>query len=91
MIFFVKIFPRNFYGLPQGRKYYFENLKINKEEYLSNNIFAENLIDELHLTITDITGGENPISFVELLRKFVIIDDHTVNNVRFIVAKLERK
>ena len=49
-------------------------------------MISDGLIDRLYLTITDVTGGENPISFVALLRDFVIESDETEGGTRFITA-----
>lgn len=67
-------------------KLYGENILVEAGPALLTEMIAAGLIDELHLTITQITGGDNPISFVELLRNFVITSDESVTGTRFISA-----
>lgn len=65
---------------------YGENILVEAGPTLLTEMIKENLIDRLELTITNIAGGENQISFVELLRNFVIESDETISQTRFISA-----
>ena len=69
------------------RQLHGENILIEAGPALLTEMINEGLIDELHLTITEITGGENQISFVELLRNFLITSDEKLDGTRFITAK----
>lgn len=67
-------------------KLYGENILVEGGPALLTSMISDGLIDHLYLTITDVTGGENPISFVALLRDFVIESDETEAGTRFITA-----
>ena len=68
------------------KKTYGENILVEAGPALLTEMIKDKLIDDLYLTITDVTGGDEPISFVELLRSFIVIDDEVIDGTRFITA-----
>ena len=53
---------------------------------LLNAFIAEGLIDQLEISITQVTGGDHIISLVDALRGFEITNDETVGDTRFVTA-----
>ena len=64
-----------------------ENILVEAGPALLSEMISAGLIDELYLTITDVQGGENQISLVDLMRDFVITSDENIAGTRFVTAK----
>jgi dihydrofolate reductase len=53
-------------------------------------LMNENLIDELHLSLTSVSGGENRADYNELLQRFSDVTQSKIDDTEFFLAKSPR-
>lgn len=73
-------------GLQRAKRLFGENILIEAGPEIIHALIDKGLIDCLELSITDVTGGENPIDVDALLLKFSQHDEVVRDNTRFITA-----
>ena len=55
-----------------------------------DNLILNQALDGIYLSITSVTGGENPIDIAALLGNFVEIDRQDVEGTQFIEARTRK-
>ena len=77
-------------ALVKGMKKFGENVLVESGPSLINELLINNVLDGIYLSITSVTGGENPIDVAELLENFPEIDREEVEGTQFIEARKRR-
>ena len=74
-------------ALVKGMKKFGENVLVESGPSIIDELLLNKVIDGIYLSITSITGGENPIDIAALLGNFVEIDRQEVDGTQFIEAR----
>ena len=74
-------------ALAKGMKKFGENVLVESGSSIIDELLLNKVIDGIYLSITSITGGENPIDIAALLGNFVEIDRQEVDGTQFIEAR----
>ena len=74
-------------ALAKGMKKFGENVLVESGPSIIDELLVNKVIDGIYLSITSITGGENPIDIAALLGNFVEIDRQEVDGTQFIEAR----
>ena len=77
-------------ALVKGMKKFGENVLVESGPSLVNELLINNVLDGIYLSITSVTGGENPIDVAALLENFTEIDREEVEGTKFIAARKRR-
>jgi len=73
-------------ALEKAKREFGPDILVEAGPELLNAFIAEGLIDQLEISITQVTGGDHIISLVDALRGFEITNDETVGDTRFVTA-----
>ena len=74
-------------ALAKGIKKFGENVLVESGPSIIDELLLNKVLDGIYLSITSITGGENPIDIAALLGNFVEIDRQEVEGTQFIEAR----
>ena len=74
-------------ALAKGMKKFGENVLVESGPSIIDELLLNKVLDGIYLSITSITGGENPIDIAALLGNFVEIDRQEVDGTQFIEAR----
>ena len=74
-------------ALAKGMKKFGENVLVESGPSIIDELLLNKVLNGIYLSITSITGGENPIDIAELLGNFVEIDRQEVDGTQFIEAR----
>ncbi len=74
-------------ALAKGMKKFGENVQVESGPSIIDELLLNKVLDGIYLSITSITGGENPIDIAALLGNFVEIDRQEVDGTQFIEAR----
>jgi riboflavin biosynthesis pyrimidine reductase len=74
-------------ALAKGVKKFGDNVLVESGPSLIDELLLNQALDGIYLSITAVTGGENPIDIAALLGNFVEIDRQEVEGTQFIEAK----
>ena len=74
-------------ALAKGMKKFGENVLVESGPSIIDELLLNKVLEGIYLSITSITGGENPIDIAALLGNFVEIDRQEVDGTQFIEAK----
>ena len=77
-------------ALAKGMKKFGENVLVESGSSIIDELLLNKVIDGIYLSITSITGGENPIDIAALLGNFVEIDRQEVDGTQFIEARKQK-
>ena len=77
-------------ALAKGMKKFGENVLVESGPSIIDELLLNKVIDGIYLSITSITGGENPIDIAALLGNFVEIDRQEVDGTQFIKARKQK-
>ena len=77
-------------ALAKGMKKFGENVLVESGPSIIDELLVNKVIDGIYLSITSITGGENPIDIAALLGNFVEIDRQEVDGTQFIEARKQK-
>ena len=74
-------------ALAKGIKKFGENVLVESGPSIIDELLLSKALDGIYLSITSVTGGENPIDIAALLGNFVEIDRKDVEGTQFIEAR----
>lgn len=74
-------------ALAEGIKKFGENVLVESGPSIIHELLLCKVLDGIYLSVTSITGGENPIDIAALLRNFAEIDRKEVEGTQLIEAK----
>jgi riboflavin biosynthesis pyrimidine reductase len=74
-------------ALAKGVKKFGASVLVESGPSLIDDLLLNNALDGIHLSITSVTGGENPIDIAALLANFAEIERHEVDGTQFIEAR----
>jgi len=74
-------------ALAKGVKKFGENILVESGPSLIDQLLLNNVLDGIYLSITSVTGGENPIDIAALLENFAEIDRKDLEGTQFIEAR----
>jgi riboflavin biosynthesis pyrimidine reductase len=74
-------------ALSKGVKKFGENVLVESGPSIIDELLLNKVLDGIYLSITSVTGGENPIDIAALLGNFVEIDRRKVEGTQFIEAR----
>jgi riboflavin biosynthesis pyrimidine reductase len=74
-------------ALAKGVKKFGDNVLVESGPSLIEELLLNKALDGIYLSITAVTGGQNPIDIAALLGNFVEIDRQEVEGTQFIEAK----
>ena len=74
-------------AIEKAKREFGSDILVEAGPALLNEFLKAELIDQLEISVTPITGGENLIDLNEALRGFEITNDQVVNETRFVTAK----
>jgi len=74
-------------ALAKGVKKFGENVLVESGPSIINELLLNKVLDGIYLSITSVTGGENPIDIAALLGNFVEIERQEVEGTQFIEAR----
>jgi riboflavin biosynthesis pyrimidine reductase len=74
-------------ALAKGIKKFGENVLVESGPSIIDELLLNRSLDGIYLSITSVTGGENPIDIAALLGNFDEIDRKEVEGTQFIEAK----
>ena len=77
-------------ALAKGMKKFGENVQVESGPSIIDELLLNKVLDGIYLSITSITGGENPIDIAALLGNFVEIDRQEVDGTQFIKARKQK-
>ena len=77
-------------ALAKGIKKFGENVLVESGPTIINDLLLNKVLDGIYLSITSVTGGENPIDIAALLGNFVEIDRQDVEGTQFIEARTRK-
>ena len=77
-------------ALTKGMKKFGENVLVESGPSIIDELLLNKVLDGIYLSITSITGGENPIDIAALLGNFVEIDRQEVDGTQFIEARKQK-
>jgi hypothetical protein len=74
-------------ALAKGVAKFGENVLVESGPAIIEELIASRALDGIYLSITEITGGENPIDIAALLEKFDQINRQQIEGTEFIEAR----
>jgi riboflavin biosynthesis pyrimidine reductase len=74
-------------ALAKGVAKFGENVLVESGATVIEDLIASRALDGIYLSITEITGGENPIDIAALLEKFDQINRQQIEGTEFIEAR----
>ena len=74
-------------ALAKGIKKFGDNVLVESGPAIIDELLLNKVLDGIYLSITSITGGENPIDIAALLGNFVEIDRQEVEGTQFIEVR----
>ena len=74
-------------ALAKGIKKFGDNVLVESGPAIIDELLLNKVLDGIYLSITSVTGGENPIDIAALLGNFVEIDRQEVEGTQFIEAR----
>ena len=74
-------------ALAKGIKKFGENVLVESGPSIIDELLLSKALDGIYLSITSVTGGENPIDIAALLGNFVDIKRQEIEGTQFIEAK----
>ena len=77
-------------ALAKGIKKFGENVLVESGPTIIDDLLINKVLDGIYLSITSVTGGENPIDIAALLGNFVEIDRQEVEGTQFIEARKQK-
>jgi len=77
-------------ALAKGIKKFGENVLVESGPTIIDDLLINKVLDGIYLSITSVTGGENPIDIAALLGNFVEIDRQDVEGTQFIEARTRK-
>ena len=77
-------------ALAKGMKKFGENVLVESGPSIIDELLLNKVLNGIYLSITSITGGENPIDIAALLGNFVEIDRQEVDGTQFIKARKQK-
>lgn len=77
-------------ALAKGMKKFGENVLVESGPSIIDELLLNKVLDGIYLSITSITGGENPIDIAALLGNFVEIDRQKIEGTQFIEARKQK-
>ena len=77
-------------ALAKGIKKFGENVLVESGPTIIDDLLLNKVLDGIYLSITSVTGGENPIDIAALLGNFVEIDRQEVEGTQFIEARKQK-
>jgi riboflavin biosynthesis pyrimidine reductase len=77
-------------ALAKGIKKFGENVLVESGPTIIDDLLLNKVLDGIYLSITSVTGGENPIDIAALLGNFVEIDRQDVEGTQFIEARTRK-
>ncbi len=77
-------------ALAKGVKKFGENVLVESGPTIIDDLLINKVLDGIYLSITSVTGGENPIDIAALLGNFVEIDRQDVEGTQFIEARTRK-
>jgi len=77
-------------ALAKGIKKFGENVLVESGPTIIDDLLLNKVLDGIYLSITSVTGGENPINIAALLGNFVEIDRQEVEGTQFIEARKQK-
>ena len=77
-------------ALAKGVKKFGENVLVESGPTIIDDLLIDKVLDGIYLSITSVTGGENPIDIAALLGNFVEIDRQDVEGTQFIEARTRK-
>jgi len=77
-------------ALAKGIKKFGENVLVESGPTIIDDLLLNKVLDGIYLSITSVTGGENPIDIAALLENFVEIDRQEVEGTQFIEARKQK-
>jgi riboflavin biosynthesis pyrimidine reductase len=77
-------------ALAKGIKKFGENVLVESGPTIIADLLLNKVLDGIYLSITSVTGGENPIDIAALLGNFVEIDRQEVEGTQFIEARKQK-
>ena len=77
-------------ALAKGIKKFGENVLVESGPTIIDDLLLNQVLDGIYLSITSVTGGENPIDIAALLGNFVEIDRQDVEGTQFIEARTRK-
>ena len=77
-------------ALAKGIKKFGENVLVESGPTIIDDLLINKVLDGIYLSITSVTGGENPIDIAALLGNFVEIDLQDVEGTQFIEARTRK-
>ena len=77
-------------ALAKGIKKFGENVLVESGPTIIDDLLINKVLDGIYLSITSVTGGENPIDIAALLGNFVEIDRQDVAGTQFIEARTRK-
>ena len=77
-------------ALATGVKKFGGNVLVESGPSIIDELLLNKALDGIYLSITEVTGGENPIDIAALLGNFVEIDRQDVDGTQFIEARKQK-
>ena len=77
-------------ALAKGINKFGENVLVESGPTIIDDLLLNKVLDGIYLSITSVTGGENPIDIAALLGNFVEIDRQEVEGTQFIEARKQK-
>ena len=77
-------------ALAKGVKKFGGNVLVESGPSIIDELLLTKALDGIYLSITKVTGGENPIDFSALLAKFVEVNRQEIEGTQFIEARTRR-
>jgi len=77
-------------ALAKGIKKFGENVLVESGPTIIDDLLLNKVLDGIYLSITSVTGGENPIDIAALLGNFIEIDRQEVEGTQFIEARKQK-
>ena len=74
-------------AVEKARKLFGENILVEGGVSMINNLIENNVLDQLELSVTQATGGENRIDWKALLAKFKTLHMQEVDGTQFYSAR----
>ena len=74
-------------ALAKGIKKFGDNVLVESGPAIIDELLLNKVLDGIYLSITSVTGGENPIDIAALLGNFVEIDRQEVEGTQFIEVR----
>ena len=77
-------------ALAKGVKKFGGNVLVESGPSIIDELLSSKALDGIYLSITEVTGGENPIDISSFLAKFVEVNRQEIEGTQFIEARTRR-